>query len=61
MSEKPDSEYPADLMKAFATNTYKLGAVAAELGMTGEETAEELATAVRKLKAALSGRNFPKE
>jgi 2-methylaconitate cis-trans-isomerase PrpF len=38
-------------LRAIAAAIYKLGVVAAELGLTGQESAEELRAAVRALKA----------
>jgi hypothetical protein len=47
------------LMSAFAKNTYKLSLMAAELGMTGEEPAEELQAAVKRLKAGQPAKPQP--
>jgi hypothetical protein len=48
----PDPQMLADLSRAYAANTYKLGAMAAMLGLTGQESCEVLCDAVRKLKVA---------
>jgi len=47
MSTQTDSE----MHRILAVNTYKLGVVAAELGLTGEESVEQFAAALKKLKS----------
>jgi bifunctional ADP-heptose synthase (sugar kinase/adenylyltransferase) len=56
MSEQTDSS--DGTLRDVAAAIYKLGAVAAVLGLTGQESADELVAAARKLKAqANSARN----
>jgi hypothetical protein len=44
-----------DTLRDIAGAVYKLGLVAAELGLTGQESVEELRAAVRKLKERAGG------